>query len=199
MRAAGLDFESAGPLAFGYCFFHQPTELQAELHRHNRWHTGHGAMGDTHPGLPAWSPGSGSRSLEPRRPIRSSPAWAMPRPGPVMRSRQVAFRTTSVVCDGGQAPSAIWFPDPGPRGRGAGTERYPCVPGNQGSSQSHRPIRTWEPSAQGSNWLDDDTVRNVRSQLVAGVSPITRCRRQRKAVVGPMARHALHPLTAQRP
>jgi hypothetical protein len=31
-------------------FFHQPTELQAELHRRNHWHPGHGAMGDTCPG-----------------------------------------------------------------------------------------------------------------------------------------------------
>ena len=40
-------------------FFHQPTELQAELHRRNHWHPGHGAMGDTRSGTPCMGTGNG--------------------------------------------------------------------------------------------------------------------------------------------
>ena len=47
------------------------------------------------------------------------------------------------------------------------------MPVDQGSSQSHDLLRAWEPPAQGSNRLDDDTGRNVRIQDVTGVSANT--------------------------
>jgi Integrase core domain len=142
--------------------------------RRNHWHPGHGAMGDTCPG-PCMGTGHGiaiTGSAPPDQVIVHPddaatlsgealliPGLYIPRPWGTL---EVRHRARSC------------FPEPGPRGRGPGTEQCSSVPVDQGSSQSHDLLRAWEPPAQGSNRLDDDTGRSVRNQDVNGVPANTR-------------------------
>ena len=101
-----LDFESVRRVGCGYCssinrpsYRRSYTAAIIGTRATERW--------GTHAPAPSWEPGTGSRSLDPRRSIRSSSIRMMPRRNPVRRSRYLACRPTPVGNVGGPTPSAI--------------------------------------------------------------------------------------------
>ena len=130
------------------------SELQVELHRRNHWHPGHGAMEDTCP-APCMGKGHGIATT-----------GSAPTDQVIVRPDDAATRSGEAFPIPGLVVPRPWgtlevrhrarscFPEPGPRGRGPGTEQCSRVPVDQGSSQSHDLPRAWEPPAKAqTGWM----------------------------------------------
>lgn len=139
-------------------------------------------------------PGTGSRSLASRR----SDQVAIPVDGAATRSgeaippddlpsrvRAVRWRSTQ---------TAMPVPEPGPTWARSWHGAMFTRAGRPGIQPIPCRYRAWEPPVQGSNPLDHDTGRIVRSRIAHGDDPDRSAPPLDRVSRGPSAPHALHPL-----